>query len=82
MSIFAGESDLPRVSIFQRLSIDARAVLRTFLGLREILWEFGFRRDQATRSETQPEKGAERSTRRRAAGAARRARVQRVDVKG
>ncbi len=23
---------------------DARAVLRTFLGLREILWEFGFRR--------------------------------------
>ena len=61
---------------------DARAVLRTFLGLREILWEFGFRRDQATQSETQPEKAAARSTRKRAAGAARRARVQRVDVKG
>jgi hypothetical protein len=27
---------------------DARAVLRTFLGLREILWEFGFRREDGT----------------------------------
>lgn len=43
---------------------DARAVLRTFLGLREILWEFGFRRDDAASpgsSRRKPAGGRKRS---------------------
>ena len=45
---------------------EARPVLRAFIGVREILWEFGLRRD----------KGSARATRPRSA------RVQRVDVQG
>jgi hypothetical protein len=64
---------------------EARAVLRTFLGLREILWEFGLRRDAAA-----PVEGPPRPTRTRGGrgAAARKAppsprgRVQRIDVKG
>jgi hypothetical protein len=48
---------------------EARAVLRAFLGLRELLWELGFRRSDETRG--------------RAAAVVRRGpRVQRVDVQG
>ena len=71
---------------------DARAVLRTFLGLREILWEFGLRRGksgESAGSPSPPEEPARRkATRRRKgpsskkAGPDRRPRVQRVDVKG
>ena len=63
---------------------DARAVLRTFLGLREILWEFGFRRGERPPETAAPKRPARK--RARSAGASsqkppqRRARVQRVDV--
>ena len=36
---------------------EARAVLRTFLGLREILWEFGLRRDESPRPQRAPSAG-------------------------
>jgi len=61
---------------------EARAVLRAFLGLRELLWEFGIRResDPGTSAEKSP-RGAHKAGRsnphRR-----KRTRVQRVTVEG
>lgn len=56
---------------------DARAVLRAFLGLRELLWELGVRAPEATRSPT-PSDGAQP-----AASSPRPARrVERVSVQG
>lgn len=63
---------------------EARAVLRTFLGLREILWEFGLRPAEAT--EPRPSARAVQPTRSEprdeAAVAAPKQRVQRVEVQG
>ena len=57
-----------------RDDLDARAVLRAFLGLREILWELGVR---PRRSDSKPGPGPQRA-RKRPAGP----RVQRVPVQG
>jgi len=58
---------------------DARAVLRAFIGLRELLWEFGLREGQTTGShESRPEPDRSESNR----GTGRTARVQRVKVEG
>jgi hypothetical protein len=54
---------------------DARAVLRAFLGMREILWEFGVRTE--ANSASAPSAGA---TTRHEPKPARRKRVQRVEV--
>ena len=63
---------------------EARPVLRAFMGMREILWEFGLRRDGAAPPE--PASRGEALRKRRAAPAEgappRRARVRRVDVQG
>lgn len=66
---------------------NARAVLRTFLGLREILWEFGLRREDdpgsAAKSPTPPRRKATRKGRGKPGSGPRRpGRVQRVDVRG
>lgn len=65
---------------------DARAVLRTFLGLREIFWELGLRRDEpedAKGAAARPRRQASRKGRGKPAGGPRRpGRVQRVDVQG
>lgn len=55
---------------------DARSVLRAFLGLRELLWEFGVRAGEpsATATPGYPKKGRAKS--------ARRKNVQRVTVEG
>ena len=54
---------------------DSRAVLRAFLGMREILWEFG------VRAEARPARGTEAGgTSPRDPKPARRKRVQRVEV--
>lgn len=61
---------------------EARAVLRAFLGLRELLWEFGIRRDSdatgrdETSTRTARKKGRSASTR------PKQPRVQRVTVEG
>jgi hypothetical protein len=57
-----------------RDDLDARAVLRAFLGLREILWELGVR---PLRSDSTPGPGPQRA-RQRPAGP----RIQRVPVQG
>ncbi len=61
---------------------EARAVLRAFLGLRELLWEFGIRREpDRAPSEEEPARGARKAgrsdSRRR-----KKPRVQRVTVEG
>jgi hypothetical protein len=64
-----------------RHDVDARAVLRAWLGLREILWELGVRRargDAETAETPRPAPG--RSPGRRGRGPGRR--VQRVPVEG
>jgi hypothetical protein len=61
---------------------EARAVLRAFLGLRELLWEFGIRRKsdesegEETSKRTARKKGRSTSTRRK------QPRVQRVTIEG
>jgi len=55
---------------------DARAVLRLFLGLREVLWEFGLRPSDAAEKQT-PD-----LARTPASAPSRRSRVQRVDIRG
>ncbi|MDG2050877.1 MAG: hypothetical protein P8M78_12010 [Myxococcota bacterium] len=58
---------------------DARPVLRAFIGLREILWEFGLRDGQRSpHSKTQPGTQSDRS----AQGTQRPARVQHIKVEG
>jgi len=56
---------------------DARAVLRAFLGLREVLWEIGLRPDEESPSPPEQDEGRGR---RRENPPPRRPRVQRVEV--
>jgi hypothetical protein len=60
---------------------EARAVLRAFLGLREVLWEFGVRRDSARRRHDGGRPAAEPRARPGEARAPR-PRVQRVPIEG
>ena len=63
---------------------DARAVLRAFLGLRELLWEFGVRREPES-PEEEPSRPGVRPSRGRSGkrgGGRKGARVQRVPVEG
>jgi hypothetical protein len=62
---------------------EARTVLRAFLGLREILWEFGFRHSggaEGADSEEPPRPSSSAS--RRTAAKSRGARIQRVPIQG
>jgi len=65
---------------------DARAVLRTFLGLREILWEFGLRRDSPSRGSGSTSRPRSKPARKNPGELEDKARpprrVQRVDVQG
>jgi len=58
---------------------DARAVLRLFLGLREVLWELGLRPSDPDRPPPDPDEPVARRARRKST---RRSRVQRVDIQG
>jgi hypothetical protein len=60
---------------------EARTVLRAFLGLREVLWEFGVKREP-TGAGTAVPKRRPPSTRSRAGAAGGAPRVQRVPVQG
>ena len=74
------DAEIARWEERSRDDSDARAVLRAFLGLREILWEFGLRRD----GDEPPSPASDpRPVRSRKAGRRRAARrVQRVRVQG
>jgi len=61
---------------------EARAVLRAFLGLRELLWEFGIRREpEASRGDTRAPRSA-RKAGRATSKPHKRPRIQRVTVEG
>jgi hypothetical protein len=68
---------------------EARAVLRAFLGVRELLWEFGLRPAQADTREPSPRQreplrstGPAEPERARAARSAKPARLERVPIEG
>ena len=76
------DAEIARWETRAKTDPEARAVLRAFLGLRELLWEFGIRRepDASESGETSKpaarKKGHSTSTRRK------KPRVQRVTVEG
>ncbi|HME73498.1 MAG TPA: hypothetical protein VKM54_27090, partial [Myxococcota bacterium] len=59
---------------------DARAVLRAYLGLRELLWELGVRRPTSAEAGTEKPNGARATT--RADALRRRTAIQRVPLEG
>jgi hypothetical protein len=61
---------------------DARAVLRAFLGLRELLWEFGIRRESDANQSGETPTRAARKKGRSASSRRKQPRVQRVTVEG
>jgi hypothetical protein len=63
-----------------RNDTEARTVLRAFLGLREILWEFGVRRGGGAKG-AQPDEPPRPPSRRRSTKS-RGARIQRVPIQG
>jgi hypothetical protein len=71
------DAEIARWEDRARDDADARAVLRAFLGLRELLWEFGVRTGEksATRGPSRPKKA-------RAKSSTQRKNVQRVTVEG
>jgi len=86
------DAEIGRWESTARKDPDARAVLRAFLGLRELLWELGMRPAPEAESPHRPAPGTARPPRKRAgakpakqakakpAGASRRRRVQRVEI--
>jgi hypothetical protein len=61
---------------------EARAVLRAFLGLRELLWEFGIRREPDASGDGETSKPAARKKGRSTSTRRKQPRVQRVTVEG
>ncbi len=61
---------------------EARAVLRAFLGLRELLWEFGIRRESDADESGETPKRAARKKGRSTSARRKPPRVQRVTIEG
>jgi hypothetical protein len=61
---------------------DARAVLRAFLGLRELLWEFGVRRETSQSNTDGKPKTSARKTKRTPRTRSQKRRVERVPIEG
>lgn len=61
---------------------EARAVLRAFLGLRELLWEFGIRRESDASESGETSKRAARKKGRSTSARRKPPRVQRVTIEG
>lgn len=61
---------------------EARAVWRAFLGLRELLWEFGIRRESDASGSGETSKPAARKKGRSTSARRKQPRVQRVTVEG
>jgi hypothetical protein len=62
--------------------VEARAVLRAFIGLRELLWEFGVRHESEGDDSDAASRRAPRKAGRGSSRGRRRTRVQRVPVEG
>lgn len=79
------DAEIARWELRSATEPEARAVLRTFLAIREILWEFGVQRDDAKQgkggnaSRNKPPRAAKP---RAAKAAAVRRKVKRIDVEG
>ena len=71
------DTEIARWEERARTDPDARSVLRAFLGLRELLWEFGVRT-----SETAPTDAPARARKEKTKSVPRRKTVQRVTVEG
>lgn len=86
------DQEIQRWQAQAETSPEARAVLRAYLGLREILWEFGFRRSpkathtkQTTRDKAQTasrQRGAHSESSTKSSARPKRGRVQRIPVEG
>ncbi len=91
--VFAGvaealDAEINRWEFRARDDVEARAVLRVFLGLREVLWEFGLLRGaapasrDAARDASAPPRRKRRRSRRTVDVVRKPPRVQRVPVEG
>ena len=69
------ETEIKRWEQRSQTDPDARLVLRTFLGLRELLWELGMRREPSSTSQGSPSNPSSRGPAR-----PKRDRVQRFDI--
>ncbi len=73
------EAEIERWEARSKTDVDARPVLRAFLGLRELLWELGLRPPAEPRS---PHATKPRDPAQPASGEPAKSRVQRFDVEG
>lgn len=76
------DAEIERWEARAEIDPDARAVLRAFLGLRELLWEFGIRREPDPRESGETSTRAARKKGRSTPSRRKQPRVQRVTVEG
>ena len=76
------DAEIARWEARARDDSEARAVLRAFLGVRELLWELGLRRPEPAPGAPEPESHAPAAATRTPRPLRRRSRVQRVPVQG
>jgi hypothetical protein len=76
------EAEIARWEARAKTDPEARAVLRAFLGLRELLWEFGIRREADTQKDKGESKRSARKASRSKSSRPKKSRVQRVTVEG
>ena len=74
------EAEIKRWEERSRTDPDARPVLRAFLGLRELLWELGLRREPPAREAPSQKDGSRPSSESRDPARPKRDRVQRFNV--
>ena len=76
------DTEIARWEDRARDDVEARAVLRAFIGLRELLWEFGVRRESEGNDSDATSRRAPRKAGRASPKGRKRPRVQRVPVEG
>ena len=76
------DAEIARWEARAKTDPEARAVLRAFLGLRELLWEFGIRRKSDADESREASKRAARKKGRSTSARRKPPRVQRVTIEG
>jgi len=76
------DAEIARWQARAETDAEARAVLRAFLGLRELLWEFGIRRESEASEREEATPRSARKTGRSTRTRRKQQRVQRVTVEG